>query len=143
MPWWIIKRNAEILRLALGVAALTGCTRNVQAWPPPIAPGTTVTVRFSAPRVIALNDASKPDSVVGVKELRGSVVSLDHDTLVVLVSKERNVLTEKPRLPGRQIQVLLDQSTIVTGSEIDGWKFAYGLLAGAVLIFVGLVMSGS
>jgi hypothetical protein len=93
--------------------------------------------------VIVLDDAGKSDSVPGVKDMRGSVVSIHHDTLVVLVSEERNILTEKQRLPGRKVQVLLDQSTAVTGSEIDGWKFAYGLLAGAVLIFVGIVMSGS
>lgn len=143
MTGLINKRNARILSLGIVAGALIGCTRNVQVWPPPLTTGRPVTVRFSAPRVIVLDDAGKPDSVAGVEELRGAAVSLHHDTLVVLVSKERNILTEKSRLPGREIRVLLDQSTAVTGSEIDGWKFAYGLLAGAVLIFVGIVMSGS
>ena len=79
----------------------------------------------------------------GVKELRGQVVRRSNDTLVVLVSKARSTLTEESRADGREIQVLLDQSTVVTASEIDGWKFAYMLLAGAVLIFAGMVMSGS
>jgi hypothetical protein len=140
---WISKRHAQILRIGLLAGALTGCTRNVQIWPPPLAAGSAVTVRFSAPRVIALDDAGKPDSVQGVQELRGRLVRLDHDTLVVMVAKERNILTNESRLAGREIQVLLDQSTAVIGSEVDGWKFAYGILAGAVLIFVGIVLSGS
>jgi hypothetical protein len=143
MTCWIDKGNAKILMLGFVVPALTGCTRPVQAWPPPLATGTTVTVRFTQPRVIVFHDASKPDSVTGVKALRGPVVRLNHDTLVVIVLKEWNALTQKPRLPGQEVQVPLDQSTVVTGSEIDGWKFAYALLAGAVLIFVGIVMSGS
>jgi hypothetical protein len=42
----------------------------------------------------------------------------------------------------RQATLVLDQSTTVTRTEIDGWKFSYALLAGTVLIFAALVMSG-
>ncbi|MGH7650662.1 MAG: hypothetical protein ACREMS_02350 [Gemmatimonadaceae bacterium] len=136
------KRFVRILRLGFAASALTGCMRNVQAWPPPLETGTPVTVRFSAPRAIAL-DGSQRDSVAGVKELRGSVVSVKHDTLVVLVSNEENPSTDNSALVGRDVQVLLNQSTVVTRSETDGWKLAYGILAGAVLIFAGIVMSGS
>lgn len=140
---WIAKGNAEILRLGVALAALTGCTRAVQAWPPPLPTGTTVTVRFSQPRVIVFHDAGKSDSATAVKALRGRVVTLNRDSLVLMVSKEWNAATEESRLSGREIQVPLDQATVVTASEIDGWKFAYALLASAVLIFVGLAMSGS
>ena len=137
------KRDVGILMLAIVAAGLTGCMRTVRVWPPPLATGTAVTIRFNAPRVIIVHNANGLDSVAGVKELRGQVVRRNNDTLVVLVSKARSTLTEDSRASGREIQVLLDQSTVVTASEIDGWKFSYMLLAGAVLIFAGMVMSGS
>ena len=137
------KREVEILTLAIVAAALTGCMRNVRVWPPPLATGTAVTVRFTAPRIIVVHDANGLDSVAGVKELRGQVVRRSNDTLVVLVSNARSTLSEEPRADGREVQLLLDQSTVITASEIDGWKFAYLLLAGAVFIFAGMVMSGS
>jgi hypothetical protein len=139
----LMRRKTQIFRHALVVAVLSGCTRNVQAWPPPLVAGTKVSVRFGAPRVIAFDNAGKPDSVAGVKELRGRVVSLNHDSLSVAVSQERNVLPQETRLQGREIEVLLDQSTFVTENEIDGWRLGYGLLAGVVLIFAGIVASGS
>jgi len=37
----------------------------------------------------------------------------------------------------------LDQSTVITVSEVDGWKLGYALLAGTVLIFAVAVLSGS
>ena len=128
---------------AMVAAALTGCMRTVRVWPPPLVRGTAVTVRFNAPRVIMVHDANGLDSVAGVKELRGQVVRHNNDTLVVLVSKARSTRSEESRASGREIQVLLDQSTVVTASEIDGWKFSYMLLSGVVLIFVGMAMSGS
>jgi hypothetical protein len=42
----------------------------------------------------------------------------------------------------RQATLVLDQSTTVTRTEIDGWKISYAVLAGTVLIFAALVMSG-
>jgi hypothetical protein len=44
---------------------------------------------------------------------------------------------------GRPATVVLDSATFVTRSEVDRWKVGYGILAGAVLIFAGLVLSGS
>jgi hypothetical protein len=43
---------------------------------------------------------------------------------------------------GRPATVVLDSATFVTLSEVDGWKVGYGILAGTVLIFVGLVIFG-
>jgi hypothetical protein len=43
---------------------------------------------------------------------------------------------------GRPATVVLDTATLVTWSEVDSWKVGYGILAGAVLIFAGLVLSG-
>ncbi len=138
-----MSKSTRVRRLGFLALSLTGCTRNVQVWPPPATSGTAVIVHFNDPRVIVFDNAGKPDSVAGVKELRGPVISLQHDTLVVRVLKERNVFGDTPRLTGREVSVLLDQSTALIASEADGWKFAYGLLAGAVLIFVGIVVSGS
>jgi hypothetical protein len=79
--------------------------------------------------------------VAKVRELQGRVVSLHGDTLVVRVTRALQE-TAGERLIGRPATILLDSSTIVTRSEVDGWKVGYGILASAVLIFAGLVLSG-
>ena len=79
---------------------------------------------------------------MGVRELRGMVLNLRNDTVLISVTKERSAGVDNSRLLGREVAIPLDRTTVVTRSEIDGWKFAYALLAGTVLIFVGLVMSG-
>ena len=129
--------------LALLVAGAGGCVRTVQAWPPPITPGITVRVRFAAPRLVVFERGIRRDSVAGVRELRGSVFALRGDTLVLRVATEVSGNASESGILERQTTVALDQSTIVTLAEVDGWKFAYGLLAGSVLIFVAVVMSGS
>ena len=83
------------------------------------------------------------DSVAGVGELKGTVLNLRNDTVLVGVTNERSTGVDNSRLVGREVAIPLDRTTVVTRNEVDSWKFAYGLLAGAVLIFVGLVMSGS
>jgi hypothetical protein len=81
------------------------------------------------------------DSVTKVRELQGRVVSLHGDTLVVRVTRAPKE-TGGGRWIGRPATVLLDSTTTVTRSEVDGWKLGYGILASAVLIFAGLVLSG-
>jgi len=71
------------------------------------------------------------------------VFALRGDTLVLRVATELSGDASESGILERQTTVALDQSTIVTLAEVDGWKFAYGLLAGSVLIFVAVVMSGS
>src|SRR2546423_3259736 len=121
----------------------TGCTRKVQAWPPPLPIGTTVTIRFGAPHVLVFDERNHKDSVAGVGELKGTVLNLRNDTVLIGVTNVRSTSVDNSRLVGREVAIPLDRTTVVTRSEVDSWKFAYGLLAGAVLIFVGLVMSGS
>ncbi len=115
--------------------------RTVQAWPPPLASGTPVTVRFTAPRSIAFEVEVGRDSVAAVRELQGRVVSLHGETLVVRVTRISEG-TAGGRMVGRPATVVLDSATLVTRSEVDSWKVGYGILATAVLIFAGLVMSG-
>jgi hypothetical protein len=75
-----------------------------------------------------------------VRELEGRVVSLRGETLVVRVT--RIDAAAGGRMVGRPATIVLDSATIVTRSETDGWKVGYGILATAVLIFAGLVISG-
>ena len=100
-------------------------------------------IRFVHPRSVAFDRGSVADSVTGVRELRGQVVSLRGDTLVLIVASEDARGVGSSRAVGRQATIPLDQSTTVSFTQMDGWKFAYGLLAGVVLIFAGLVMSSS
>ena len=101
-------------------------------------------VHFAAPRVVVFEQGVLKDSVSGVRDLRGTVVALHGDTVLLSVATvvvSGNV--DRSRTTDRRAVLALDQSTTVTLSEVDGWKFAYALLAGAVLIFAALVMSGS
>jgi hypothetical protein len=76
-----------------------------------------------------------------VRELQGRVASLHGDTLVVRLTRIPEGAAGG-RIVDRPLTIVLDSTTIVTRSEIDGWKFGYGILATAVLIFAGLVISG-
>ena len=116
--------------------------RTVQAWPPPLSNGTPVTIRFTAPRSIAFELDAGRDSVAAVRELQGRVVSLQGETLVVRVTRIPDRATEG-RIVGRPATIVLDSATIVTRPELDSWKIGYGILATTVLIFAGLVLSGS
>ena len=136
-----MSRKDSWVLLLIAALSLSGCTRRVQAWPPPLPIGATVTVRFGAPRVLVLDERNHKDSVVGISQLEGTAVNLSNDTVFVIVTKERSTDVDNSRMLGREVAVPLDRTTIVTRSEIDGWKFAYGLLAGVVLIFAGLVIS--
>lgn len=129
------------ITLALALVGASGCVRTIQAWPPPLTPGAAVRVHFAAPRLVVYQSGRLQDSVAGVPELRGRVVSLRGDTLVLRVN-DRADSAGKSREAERQATLVLDQSTTVTRTEIDGWKFSYALLAGTVLIFAALVMSG-
>ena len=131
----------SLLACALLCTGASGCVRTVQAWPPPLASGTPVTVRFTAPRSIAFKAVVGRDSVAAVRQLQGSVVSLHGDTLVVRITRVPEG-TEGERMVGRPATVVLDSATFVTRSEVDGWKVGYGILATTVLIFAGLVLSG-
>lgn len=128
--------------LVLVIATVSGCTRTVQAWPPPIVPGSEVRVRFAAPRVVVFEGGRVKDSVAGVRELRGRVFALHNDTLVLSVASKQSRNASEAGVD-QLATIALDQSTSVTTSEVDGWKFAYALLAGCVLIFAAAVLSGS
>jgi hypothetical protein len=132
---------AVLLICALLCTGPSGCVRTVQAWPPPLASGTPVAVRFAAPRSIAFKVDGGRDSILMVRELRGRVVSVNRETLVVRVTRVPQGATRGP-IVGGTATVGLDSATIVTRSEVDGWKVGYGILATVVLIFAGLVMSG-
>jgi hypothetical protein len=130
------------ISLALVLAGAIGCVRTVQAWPPPLIAGTAVRVHFATPRLVVYQRGLVQDSVAGVREMRGLVVALRGDTLVMRVKSERDRSTDQSREAERETTVVLDQSTTVTRTEIDSWKFSYALLAGSVLIFTVLVLSG-
>jgi hypothetical protein len=130
------------IALALALVGATGCVRTVQAWPPPLIPGTAVRVQFASPRLVVYQRGLLRDSVAGVPELRGRVVALRGDTLVLRVKSDPVASTGNSREAERQATLVLDQSTTVTRTEIDGWQISYALLAGTVLIFAALVMSG-
>lgn len=130
------------ITIALALVGASGCVRTVQAWPPPLTPGTAVRVHFATPRLVVYERGRLQDSVASVPELRGRVVALRGDTLVLRVISEGADSAGKTREAERRTTLVLDQSTTVTRTEIDGWKFSYALLAGTVLIFAALVMSG-
>ena len=132
----------SLLIFALLCTGASGCVRTVQAWPPPLFSGTPITVRFTAPRSIAFEVEGGRDSVTVARELQGRVVSLHGETLVVRVTRIPEGATDG-RIVGRPATIVLDSATIVTRSELDSWKIGYGTLATAVLIFAGLVLSGS
>ncbi|MDP9205683.1 MAG: hypothetical protein M3P12_09550 [Gemmatimonadota bacterium] len=100
-------------------------------------------VRFAAQRVIIFDRGTLQDTVANVQELRGRVVALHRDTLVLRVAGGPLGSGREARALERQTTVVLDPSTVVSRTQMDSWKFAYGLLAGSVLIFAVLVMSGS
>jgi hypothetical protein len=101
-----------------------------------------VRVHFATPRLVVYQRGRVQDSVTGVRELRGLVVGLRGDTLIVLVKSDRDRSADESSEAERQTTVILDQSTTVLRTEIDAWKFSYALLAGTVLIFAALVISG-
>ena len=137
----VVHTPVSLLACALLSTGASGCVRTVQAWPPPLASGTPVTVRFTAPRSIAFEVEVGRDSVAAVRELQGRVVSLHGETLVVRVTRIPEG-TAGGRIVGRPATVVLDSATIVTRSDVDSWKVGYGILATAVLIFAALVMWG-
>jgi hypothetical protein len=102
-----------------------------------------VRVHFATPRLVVYQQGQLQDSLAGVRELRGLVVALRGDTLVLRVTSDRKDSTRNSGEAKRESTLVLDQSTTVTRTEIDGWKFSYALLAGSVLIFAALVLSGS
>ena len=122
-------------------AGASGCVRTVQAWPPPIPVEAPVTVRFIGARTLVFEGEAGRDSVAAVREVRGRVVSLTADTLVLRVTRGPNGAGESA-MTGRHAAIPLDSQTRVTRSEIDGWKVGYGILATSVLIFAILVLSG-
>ena len=99
-------------------------------------------VHFAAPRLIVYQRGRAQDSVASVPELRGLVVALRGDTLVLRVKSDRARGAGESGEAELQTMVVLDQSTTVTLTEVDGWKLSYSFLAGSVLIFAALVMSG-
>jgi hypothetical protein len=138
-----IRLRADVIAycaLLVGMAT-SGCVRTVQAWPPPLTSDTPVTVRLAQARTIAFEGVSGRDSVADVRELQGRVVYLHGDTLVLRVTHAPTA-AGGARMVGRPATVRLDSATLVTRTEIDGWKLGYGILASAVLIFAGLVLSG-
>jgi len=130
------------ITFALALVGASGCVRTVQAWPPPLTPGTAVRVQFATPRLVVYQRGQQKDSVAGVPELRGQVVALRGDTLVLRVMSDRAENADKSPATERSATLVLDKSTTVTRTEIDGWKLSYAFLAGTVLIFAALVMSG-
>jgi len=78
-----------------------------------------------------------------VRELDGHVFALRNDTLVLRVDSKQSGNASEAGTPDVLATIALDQSTSVTTSKVDGWKFAYALLAGCVLLFVAAVFSGS
>jgi hypothetical protein len=127
----------------IAALVLTGCTRRVQAWPPPLPIGSAVTIRFAAPHILVVDERNRSDSVLAGDELQGTVLNLRNDTLLVSVTKQRSAPVDNARLVGRGVAIPLDRTTLVTRSEIDSWKFAYVFLASVVLIFAVAVLSGS
>jgi hypothetical protein len=101
-----------------------------------------VRVHFATPRLVVYQRGRLQDSVAGVRELQGLVVALRGDTLVLRVRSDQTRSAGESGEAERQTTVILDQSTTVTRTEIDSWKFSYALLAGSVLIFAALVLSG-
>ena len=100
-------------------------------------------VHFATPRLVVYQQGQLKDSLAGVRELRGLVVALRGDTLVLRVTSDRKDSAGKSGEAKRETKLVLDHSTTVIRTEIDSWKFSYALLAGSVLIFAALVLSGS
>jgi hypothetical protein len=137
-------RRRPVLWFAAAVVAQTGllgCARTVQAWPPPLPIGSAVTIHRTGARQMVVENNAGRDSVVTLAELEGRVASLRGDTLVIRVTRAPAAGTDW--IVGQRARLVLDSSTIVTRSEVDSWKVGYSILAGAVLIFAGLVLSGS
>jgi hypothetical protein len=131
------------ISLALLAGCVCSCMRTVRAWPPPLAPGTTVDVHFAVPTIVVFERGVAKDSVRGIRDLRGTVLAVHGDTLVLSAASAVSVNAGETNMRDRRATLALDQSTIVTLREMDGWKFAYALLAGSVLIYVAAVLSGS
>jgi hypothetical protein len=100
-----------------------------------------VTIHRTGARQMVVENNAGRDSVVTLAELEGRVASLRGDTLVIRVTRAPAAGTDW--IVGQRARLVLDSSTIVTRSEVDSWKVGYSILAGAVLIFAGLVLSGS
>jgi hypothetical protein len=139
----IMRPVGRSISLAVLLMSAWSCARTVRAWPPPIIPGTTVHVQFATPRSVVFEGGPVKDSVGGILDLRGTVLALHGDTLVLSVARVVPGDARESRMVGHQATLILGQSTVVTLREVDGWKFAYALLAGSVLIFAAAVMSGS
>lgn len=100
-------------------------------------------VYFAAPRFVVFERGALKDSVGGIRDLRGTILAVHADTLVLSVASAVSVNGGETSMMDRRATLALDQSTIVTLRQLDGWKFAYALLAVSVLIFAAAVMSGS
>jgi hypothetical protein len=100
-------------------------------------------VRFTPPRTVAFEHGVLKDSVRSVRELRGIVFGLHGDSLVLSVASALADNGLESAMMDRRAALALDQSTTVTMKQLDGWKFAYGVLAASVVIFAALVLSGS
>jgi hypothetical protein len=135
------KRTFRFIALALLCAAASACVRTVQAWPPPVSPGTDVVVGFASPRRVVFDGGSGADSVTVVSELHGRVVSLRGNTLVLIVPSDAASGVGNSSGIERQATISLDRSTAVSYTQVDSWKLAYLFLAGVVLIFAGLGLS--
>jgi hypothetical protein len=118
-------------------AALLGCARTVQAWPPPLTNDTPVTVRLAQPRSIVVAGEGERGSVMEVRELQGRVMSLRGETLVIRVTGAAENAAGGS-IVGKRATILLDSTTVVTRSEFDSWKIGYAILATVVLIYAGL-----
>jgi hypothetical protein len=100
-------------------------------------------VQFAAPRPVVFERGAREDSLKRVSEIRGRVLALRHDTLVIGVTRTTAESTDPVLFQGWQTTIVVDPSTVVTSSQLDSWKLAYAGLSAVILIFVALVMSGS
>ena len=133
--------SGRIVACYIVFSAATGCVRTVQVWPPPIPTEAPVTVRFIGSRTLVFESEGGRDSVTAVREVRGRVVSVKADTLVLRVTGAPSAADGAGTMGGL-VTVLLDSQTRVTRSEVDAWKVGYAILATSVLIFAILVLYG-
>jgi len=125
-------RAALAVQIALvaACACQTACYHPAQIWPSPLTPGTQVTANFIWPRAISMEN----DSMIVVRELRGTVVTLFPDRLVMR-------LTGVPEQPtrsvwaGRAATVPLDSATTITRSEFNESGAALMAVAGIAVVF--------
>ena len=137
------RRFACCIAFQLAGALTAGCMRTVQLWPLPLEPETPVIVRFAAPRSVVFEREARKDSLRGVSELRGRVLALRHDTLVIGVTRATAGAADPSLFVGWQTTIVVDPSTVVTRHQFDSWKIAYVGLSVVVLLYAALILSGS